>query len=78
LFIIYFYYYLLIVPHSAKIPYYSLAVFITRVIENSYTKSKEYFRIQNLSGGGTKIFGGPHGTRGPLVEYPYFRVPPPS
>jgi hypothetical protein len=53
---IYFYYYLLIPPHSAKIPYCSLAVFTTTLIEISYTKKNNIFKIQNLFGGCTKTF----------------------
>jgi hypothetical protein len=48
---------------------YSLAVFTTTLTEISYTKEqKNVFKIQNLFGGCTKTFGGPHAARGPRVE----------
>jgi hypothetical protein len=59
-----FYYYLLIPPHSAKIPYYSLAVFTTTLTEISYTKNKTIFLKFNIClGGRTKTYGGPHAAR---------------
>jgi hypothetical protein len=50
--------------HSAKIPYYNLAVFTMTLTKISYTKDKKnIFKIQNLFRGHTKTFEGPHAAR---------------